>query len=105
MSLDLDVVSQVLYLREGEVNPGDKAKVERLETRLSDWYRDVVQKVGKNKSVSEKPKQKDMLADSFEVENGFKGYWCEGEKCVSHRTHWVNSGRRKWAYQYAAFVL
>ena len=90
MSLDLDVVSQVLYLREGEVNPGDEAKVvERLETKLSDWYRDVVQKVGKNKSVSEKPKREDMLADSLEVENGFKGYWCEGEKCVSHRTHWV----------------
>jgi hypothetical protein len=42
MSLDLDVVSQVFYLREGEVNPGDEAKVERLETKLSDWYRNVV---------------------------------------------------------------
>jgi hypothetical protein len=65
MSLDLVVVNQVLYSREGEVNPGDEAKVERLETKLSDWYRDIVQKVGKNKSVSEKPKREDMLADSF----------------------------------------
>jgi hypothetical protein len=73
MSLDLDVVSQVLYLREGEVNPGDEAKVERLETKLSDWYCNVVQKAGKNKYVSEKPKPEDMLADSLEVENGFKG--------------------------------
>jgi hypothetical protein len=89
MSLDLDVVSQVFYLHEGEVNPGNEAKVERLETKLSDWYRDVVQKIGNDKSVPEKPKREDMLADPLEVENGFKGYWYEGEKCVSHRTHWV----------------
>ncbi len=65
MSLDLVVVNQVLYSREGEVNPGDEAKVERLETQLSDWYRDIVQKVGKNKSVSEKQKREAMLSDSF----------------------------------------
>jgi hypothetical protein len=26
MSLDLDIVSQIMYLHEGEVKPGDEAK-------------------------------------------------------------------------------
>jgi hypothetical protein len=35
-SLELDLVSQVLYIRNGEVNPSDEAKVERLESKTSD---------------------------------------------------------------------
>ena len=35
-----------MYLCEGEVEPGDEAKVERLERKLSGWKRDVV-RVGK----------------------------------------------------------
>jgi hypothetical protein len=42
MSLELDLVSQVMYLRDGEVNSGDEAKVERLESKMSDWKRDVI---------------------------------------------------------------
>jgi hypothetical protein len=47
MSDELPLVSQVMYLREGEVKPGDEAKVERLERKLSDWKGDVVARVRK----------------------------------------------------------
>jgi hypothetical protein len=42
MSLDLPLVSLVMYLQEGEVNPGDEGKVIRFEKKMSDWRRDVV---------------------------------------------------------------
>jgi acylphosphatase len=42
MSLELDLVSQVMNLRDGEVNPGDKAKVERFESKMSDQKHDVI---------------------------------------------------------------
>jgi hypothetical protein len=41
MSVDLNVVREVMYLRTGEVNPGDEVKVMRLERKLSDWYRNI----------------------------------------------------------------
>ena len=43
MSLDLPLVSLVLYLQEGEVNPGgDEGRVTRFEKKMLDWRRDVV---------------------------------------------------------------
>jgi hypothetical protein len=36
MSNQLPLVSQVMYFRDGEVEPGDEAKVERLERKLWD---------------------------------------------------------------------
>jgi hypothetical protein len=84
MSVDLNVVREVMYLRTGEVHPGDEVRVMRLERKLSDWYRDVCKEPG-----SEKPAREEMLADLSQVENACEGYWCEGEKCVSDRTHWV----------------
>jgi hypothetical protein len=33
MSLDLPLVSQIMYLREGHVYPGDEKKVERYEKK------------------------------------------------------------------------
>jgi hypothetical protein len=54
MSLELDLVSQVMHLREGEVEPGDEAKVVRLERKLSDWKRDGVDRVGKELSTPSK---------------------------------------------------
>jgi hypothetical protein len=73
MSLDLDAVSQVMYVCEGEVNPGNEAKVVRLETKLSNWYHDVVEKVI-NKSGSKKPTREAMSADLFQVETALEEY-------------------------------
>jgi hypothetical protein len=93
MSVDLNVVREVMYLRTGEVNPGNEVRVMRLERKLSDWYCNVCKEPG-----SEKPTREDMLADLSQVENSCEGYWCEGEKCVSVRTHWVmhSSKRLCW---------
>jgi hypothetical protein len=44
MSLDFDVVSQIMYEREGEVQPADGAKVARYKSKMFDWKRDVVVK-------------------------------------------------------------
>jgi hypothetical protein len=85
MSADLPLVSQVMYLREGGVEPGDEARVERLERKISDWERDVSRKVKKERTTS----REDLVSDMVDTENNLKGYWCEGEKCLSSRTHWV----------------
>jgi hypothetical protein len=53
---------------------------------LWDWKRDVVARVGKGSST---PSREDMASDIVQVENNLEGYWCEGEKCMSSRTHWV----------------
>jgi hypothetical protein len=42
MSLNLPLVSLVMYLQEGEINPGDEGKVIRFEKKMSDWRRDIV---------------------------------------------------------------
>jgi hypothetical protein len=64
MSLDLDAVGQVMYVRKGEVNSGNKAKVVRLENKLSIWYCGIVGKVI-NKSGSTKPMREAMSTDLF----------------------------------------
>jgi hypothetical protein len=51
MSEELPLVSQVMYLREGDVKPGDEAKVERLERKLSEWKRNVV-RVGRKENAN-----------------------------------------------------
>ena len=83
MSLDLDLVSQIMYLREGEVNPGDEAKVARYEKKLSDWKRDVH---GKSQIIATK---EDMSSEMHQLATNLEGYWCEGVKCMCERTHWV----------------
>ena len=83
MSLDLPLVSLVMYLKEGEINPGDEGKVVRFEKKMSDWRRDVI--VGDSKNLT----REDMTSNMCQVENGFVGYWCEGAKCLCARTHWV----------------
>ena len=75
-----------MYLRDGGVEAGDEAKVERLERKVWDWKRDVVARVGKGSLT---PSREDMASDMVQVENNLEGYWCEGEKCMSSRTHWV----------------
>ena len=82
MSLDLPLVSMVMYLQEGEVIPGDEGRVIRFEKKMADWTRDVIDG-SKNSTRTE------MLPDMLQVENGFDGYWCEGLKCLCARTHWV----------------
>jgi hypothetical protein len=86
MSLNLDAVSQVVC--EGEVNPGNKAKVVRLETKRSNWYHNIVEKVI-NKYGSKKRTREAMFVDLLQVENRMEEYWCEGKKCVSNCIHWV----------------
>ena len=93
-SLDLCLVSQVMYLRDGEINPGDEAKVARLEKKIMDWKRDIVDNENQNYAESTEPKptiptRLEMTNDMLELENKFNGYWCEGEKCGALRTHWV----------------
>ena len=83
MSVDLPLVSQVMYLREGGVKPGDEARVERLERKISDWERDLSREVKKERTTS----REDLASDMVNTENNLKGYWCEGEKCLSSRTH------------------
>ncbi len=84
MSLDLDVVSQIMYVREGEVEPGDEAKVARYERKLFDWKRDVVVDHADNQPTAE-----DMSHEMIQLQNNLNGYWCEGDKCGCKRTHWV----------------
>jgi hypothetical protein len=86
MSEELPLVSQVMYLREGVVEPGDEAKEEQLERKILDWKRDIVDRVGKELPT---PSRDEMVSDMVQVENNLEGYWCEGDKCVSSRTHWV----------------
>jgi hypothetical protein len=80
MSKDLDLVSQVMYLHEGEIEPGDEAKVERLECKLLDWKRNVVDRVGKELPT---PLKEDMASNMVQFGNNLEGHWCKGEKCVS----------------------
>jgi hypothetical protein len=78
-----------MYLHAGEVQPGDEAKVVRLEQKLSDWKRDVVDGEGMDLPM---PSKNDMASDPYDMVKekiNLRGYWCQGEKCVSSRTHWV----------------
>jgi hypothetical protein len=70
MSDQLPLVSQVMYFRDGEVEAGDEAKVERLERKLWDWKRDVVARVGKGSLT---PSREDMASDMVQVENNLLG--------------------------------
>jgi hypothetical protein len=88
MSLDLDVVSQIMYLREGEINPGDEEKVIRFEKKISEWKQDILDKIV-TKPGSSIPTKDDISSDFVALENSFGGYWCEGEKCHCDRSHWV----------------
>jgi hypothetical protein len=64
MSLDLDLVSQIMSLRkQGEVNLGDEAKVVRCENKIVDWQRDVGDKQNE-KSGLEKPTKEEISVDS-----------------------------------------
>jgi hypothetical protein len=73
MSLDLSLVSLVMYLQEEEINPGDEGKVIRFEKKMSDWRRDVV---GGSKNLTREDMSSNMC-------------WCEGVKCLCARTHWL----------------
>jgi hypothetical protein len=42
-----------MYVREGEVEPGDEAKVARYERKLFDWKRDVVVDHADNQQTAE----------------------------------------------------
>jgi hypothetical protein len=84
MSLDFDVVSQIMYERDAQVQPGDEPKVARYKSKMFDWKRDVVVKGADNQATAE-----DMSYEMNKLQNNFDGYWCEGYKCGCKRTHWV----------------
>jgi hypothetical protein len=42
MGLELDMVSQIMYFQEGEINPGDEKRVDHYERKIADWQHDVV---------------------------------------------------------------
>jgi hypothetical protein len=88
MSLDLCLISQITYLAEGDVNPGEEAKVARFERKMFDWERDVVQKAMTIRGAT-KPTRTKMSQDIFKLEHDFGGYWCVGDECKCKRTHWV----------------
>jgi hypothetical protein len=73
MSLDLSLVSLVMYLQEEEINPGDEGNVIRFEKKMSDWRRYVV---GGSKNLTREDLSSNMC-------------WCEGVKCLCARTHWL----------------
>ncbi len=83
MSAELPLVSQVMYLREGVVEPGDEARVEQLERKLADFERDIA-RVAKEEPASSREA---IASDMVDVENKLEGYWCQGEKCLSICTH------------------
>jgi hypothetical protein len=83
MSLDLDFLSQIMYLHEGEVNLGNEAKVVRLENKLANWKRDVM------KDSKKLVTKEDMCAKLHQLQDSFNGYWYKGKKCRCKRTHWV----------------
>jgi hypothetical protein len=62
MSLDLALVSQIMYLREGEINPGDDDKVIRYEKKMADWKCDVV-----DRKLNKVPTREDMSSASMET--------------------------------------
>ena len=45
MSQNVCLIGQIMYLMEGQIEPGDEAKVDRFERKISEWQRDAV---GKN---------------------------------------------------------
>ena len=89
MSLDLSVVARVLYLEEGERNPGDEEKVRRLEQKIMDWSRDVAEPRAVKLETEAVPLKMQIANEIDELERKFEGYWCEGEKCMCERSHWV----------------
>jgi hypothetical protein len=52
---------------------------------MFDFERDFA-RVGKKKQPSSR---KDIASDMVDVENKLEGYWCEGEKRLRSRNHWV----------------
>jgi hypothetical protein len=70
-----------MYLREGKVEPGDKAKVARFETKIFDWKRDVLKGTNNQPTTTE-----DLSASNmFQLQNNFNGYWCVKERSVGER--------------------
>jgi hypothetical protein len=86
--VDLDLVSHIMYLREGCINPGDEEQVDRYEKKIAEWHRDVVEKNPKFDSTKI-PTKEEMSSVFYKVVNNFEGYWCEGEECKCDCSHWV----------------
>jgi hypothetical protein len=97
MSKDLDCVSTIMYLREGDI-PDNEEKRLRLEKKIEEWNRDVVMDVTSKQKLSQESKLK-MAEDFWEIESKYAGYWCEGEKCYCERTHWVLFSRQTFCYE------
>lgn len=87
LKLELSLVAQVMYLQYGDVNPGDEEKVARYERKLEEWKRDVVDKAP-IPGLGQRTKE-EMSNDMWQCENDFNGFWCQGDQCLTKRSHWV----------------
>ena len=88
LNLNLFLVGQIMYLQYGDVNPGDEEKVARYERKISEWKRDVVDNLLTLPKLGQ-PTKEEMSHDIFKLENGFNGFWCQGDQCLTNRSHWV----------------
>ena len=98
MSEDLDQISVLMYFIEGQINPGDEEKVKRLEKKISEWQRDVVEEKQSHPGYV-LPSKKQMASDFFQTEWNHSGYWCEGKECYCARTHWVVFSKVTFCYE------
>jgi hypothetical protein len=97
MSKDLDCISVLMYLGEGQ-QPANENKRLRLEKKISEWKRDVV--LPKQSSPGfVLPSKQDMASDFFQMEWEHTAYWCEGEECYCKRTHWVVFSKDSFCYE------
>jgi hypothetical protein len=68
MSLELDLVSQIMYLQEGEIIGGDEKKVEHYEREIANWQHEVI-----NSKMNMPLMKQEILEALFQVENNFEG--------------------------------
>jgi hypothetical protein len=69
-----------MYLQDGSFDPGDEEKVHRYKRKIAEWKRDIVDK---QKSIhdSKQPTKQEISDAIFQLDNGFSGYWCQGDEC------------------------
>jgi hypothetical protein len=97
-SEELCLISQMMYLQEGEVYPEDEAKIIRLEKQIKDWKRDIVAKEPK-KPGAERHTKNQMAAALWGILNAGDGYWCQGKQCECARSHWVIFDANNFCYE------
>jgi hypothetical protein len=95
---ELSLISQIMFLQHGEVDPENASKMIRLEKQVVDWKRDVVDKQTANASTEEHTFNS-MAAAVWELLNDGDGYWCQGKTCECERSHWVRFEQENYCYE------